>query len=100
MMHAVGKQRIKVLDVFPLPGRALLLLELDAPAPVVGLNAGMTVELQLPDGRHRQAVVKSLGFLSSTPDHAHIVVTAGTDGPEIIQYLGFIPTTAEVSEPH
>jgi hypothetical protein len=91
----VGKRRIKVLEVLALPGRALTLLELDHPVPVPGLTEGMTIELELEDGRQREAVIKSLGFASSTPDHAHIVISQGPEGPLPVASVQFefVPPT-------
>jgi hypothetical protein len=90
----VATQRIGVLSVLRLPGRALLLLELDAPVPVDGLVEGMSVELELAGGVHRRAQVKSLGFASSTPEHAHVVVTTEAEGEEPVQLLQFEPADA------
>jgi hypothetical protein len=85
----VAKRRIGVLSVLRLPGRALLLLELDAPVPVDGLLEGMTVDLELTGGQRRQAQVKSLGFASSTPEHAHVVVNTEAEGEEPVTLLEF-----------
>jgi hypothetical protein len=93
----VAKRRIGVLSVLRLPSRALLLLELDAPVPVDGLLEGMTVELEVAGGRRRQAQVKSLGFASSTPEHAHVVVSAEAEAEEPVELLEFeeaAPTSA------
>jgi hypothetical protein len=93
----VAKQRIGVLSVLRLPGRALLLLELDAPVPVDGLIEGMSVGLELDGGARRQAQVKSLGFASSTPEHAHVVVTTEAEGEEPVRLLEFEPAEAEAA---
>ncbi len=67
---------IKVLDVASLARRRVLVLELDAPNPVIGLREGMPVDLIFRDGRRERLQLKGLGFASSPPDHAHIIVTA------------------------
>ena len=43
----------------------------------------------------REAVVKSLGFASSTPDHAHVVVTTEAEGEEPIEAVVLEPATSE-----
>ena len=83
-----------MLSVLRLPGRALLLLELDAPVPVDGLVEGMNVDLEVAGGVHRRAQVKSLGVASSTPEHAHVVVTTEAEGEEPVQLLQFEPVEA------
>lgn len=55
----------------------------------------MTIDLELEDGGHRQATIKSLGFASSTPDHAHIVISQGPEGalPVASVQFEFLPVT-------
>jgi len=57
--------------------------------PVDGLLEGMSVELELRGGLRRQAQVKSLGFASSTPEHAHVVVNSEAEGEEPVELLEF-----------
>jgi len=67
---------IRVLDSAPLVRRGVVVLELDTPSPLIGVAMGMVVDLVWRDGSRERVLVKSLGFASSTPDHAHIIVTA------------------------
>lgn len=67
---------IKVLDVAPLARRNVLVLELDAPNPILGIAMGMSVDLVFKDGKKERLLLKGLGFASSTPDHAHIIVSS------------------------
>ncbi len=67
---------IRVLDTAPLVRRGVVVLELDTPSPLVGITMGMRVALVWRDGSRAAVEVKSLGFASSTPDHAHIIVSA------------------------
>lgn len=64
-----------ILDTAPLRRGQLAVLELDAPNPLLGLSAGASVQLVFQDGSRETVELKSLGFASSTPDHAHVVVT-------------------------
>ena len=52
------------------------MLELDHPSPVVGIAIGMQVEMIWKDGGRERVELKGLGFASSTPDHAHVIVGA------------------------
>ena len=67
---------IRVLDSAPLVRRGVVVLELDTPSPVSGIVMGTNVDLVWKDGARETVVVKSLGFASSTPEHAHIIVVA------------------------
>lgn len=67
---------IRVLDSAPLVRRGVVVLELDTPSPLIGIAMGMNVELVWKDGSRERVQVKSLGFASSTPEHAHIIVSA------------------------
>ena len=67
---------IKVLDVAPLARRNVLVLELDTPNPILGVAMGMAVDLVFKDGRKERLTLKGLGFASSTPDHAHVIVSS------------------------
>lgn len=71
---------IRVLDSAPLVKRGVVVLELDAPTPVDGIVIGMSVDLVWKDGSRERVLVKSLGFASSTPEHAHIIVSAPVKG--------------------
>ena len=66
----------RVLDTAPLVRRGVIVLELDHPSPVVGIAIGMTIEIVWKDGGREKVELKGLGFASSTPDHAHIIVSA------------------------
>jgi hypothetical protein len=67
---------IRVLDTAPLVRRGVVVLELDTPSPLVGVAIGMNADIVWKDGGRERVSVKGLGFASSTPDHAHIIVTA------------------------
>ncbi len=67
---------IRVLDTAPLVRRGVVVLELDTPSPLVGVAIGMSADIVWKDGGREKVSVKGLGFASSTPDHAHIIVTA------------------------
>lgn len=67
---------IRVLDSAPLIRRGVVVLELDTPSPVSGIVMGTNVDLVWKDGAREAVLVKSLGFASSTPEHAHIIVSA------------------------
>lgn len=69
---------IRVLDTAPLVRRGVVVLELDTPSPLVGVAIGINLDLVWKDGGREKVAVKGLGFASSTPDHAHIIVTAPT----------------------
>lgn len=75
---------IRVLDSAPLVRRGVVVLELDTPSPLIGVAMGMSVDLVWKDGSRERVTVKSLGFASSTPDHAHIIVNA----PNKIDFAG------------
>ncbi|MCS6898884.1 MAG: hypothetical protein RMJ98_04095 [Myxococcales bacterium] len=64
-----------ILDTAPLRRGQLAVLELDAPSPLIGLTTGTRVHLVFQDGSREAVELKSLGFASSTPDHAHVIVT-------------------------
>jgi hypothetical protein len=67
---------IKVLDAAPLARRNVVVLELDTPNPITGIAIGMPIDLVFRGGERERIVLKGLGFASSTPDHAHIIVSA------------------------
>lgn len=67
---------IRVLDTAPLVRRGVVVLELDTPSPLVGVAIGMNADIVWKDGGREKVSVKGLGFASSTPEHAHIIVTA------------------------
>jgi hypothetical protein len=64
----------RVLDAAPLQRRSVIVLELDAPSPLVGVAPGMPIELLFADGTRERVELKSVGFASSTPDHAHVII--------------------------
>ncbi len=66
---------IPILDTAPLSRKGVLVLELDAPSPLLGVAIGMPVDLVFKDASRERVELKGLGFASSTPDHAHIIVT-------------------------
>ena len=72
----MATRTFKVLDTAPLVRRGVVVLELDHPSPVIGIAIGMQVELFFEDGTSEPVELKGLGFASSTPDHAHIIVGA------------------------
>ena len=76
MMRAVAIRVIKVLDAASLARRNVVVLELDTPNPITGIAIGMTVTLVTRDGSKTKLELKGLGFASSTPDHAHIIVSS------------------------
>ena len=67
---------IRVLDTAPLVRRGVIVLELDTPSPLLGVAIGMSGDIVWKDGAREKVTVKGLGFASSTPDHAHIIVSA------------------------
>jgi hypothetical protein len=67
---------IPVLDCAPLVRRGVIVLELDTPSPLLGVAIGMSAALVWKDGSREAVTVKGLGFASSTPEHAHIIVSA------------------------
>lgn len=67
---------IRVLDTAPLVRRGVVVLELDTPSPLVGVAIGMNASIVWKDGGREAVAIKGLGFASSTPEHAHIIVTA------------------------
>lgn len=69
---------IRVLDTAPLVRRGVVVLELDTPSPLLGVAIGMSADIVWSDGGREKVSVKGLGFASSTPEHAHIIVTAPT----------------------
>lgn len=68
-------RNLKVLDAATLQRRSVIVLELDAPSPLVGVADGMPMELIFEDGARATVELKSVGFASSTPDHAHVIVS-------------------------
>ena len=66
---------IRILDTAPLSRKGVLVLELDAPSPLLGVAIGMPIDLVFKDASRERLELKGLGFASSTPDHAHIIVT-------------------------
>ena len=74
-MHDVAPRAINVLDTAPLSRKGVVVLELDAPSPLLGVAIGMSLDLVFKDGIRERVELKGLGFASSTPDHAHIIVT-------------------------
>lgn len=72
----MAPRTFRVLDTAPLVRRGVIVLELDHPSPVVGIAIGMQVELIFKDAGRERVELKGLGFASSTPDHAHIIVGA------------------------
>jgi len=72
----VAVRTIKVLDAAALARRNVVVLELDTPNPITGIAIGMRVALVFKDGTRVSTELKGLGFASSTPDHAHIIVGA------------------------
>lgn len=74
-MRPVPSVQFAILDCAPLRRGQLAVLELDAPSPLLGFSVGVELTLEFDDGTREQVELKSLGFASSTPDHAHIVVT-------------------------
>ena len=73
---AVPIRTIKVLDAASLVRRNVLVLELDTPNPITGIAIGMPIDLVFRNGNKERLLLKGLGFASSTPDHAHIIVSA------------------------
>jgi len=65
-----------VLDAAALARRNVVVLELDTPNPMTGVAIGMPITLVFRDGARVKLELKGLGFASSTPDHAHIIVSA------------------------
>ena len=74
-MLAVPLRSYKVLDAAVLQRRSVVVLELDAPSPLFGLVEGMPMDLVFDDGSRAPVRLRSIGFASSTPDHAHVIVT-------------------------
>ena len=73
---------IKVLDAAPLVRRGVVVLELDTPSPLIGITVGTRVTMVWRYRSRATVDVKSLGFASSTPDHAHIIVSAPAREPD------------------
>lgn len=71
----MASREFLILDTAPLRRGRLAVLELDAPDPLTELSAGIAVSLIFQDGSREIVELKSLGFASSTPEHAHVVVT-------------------------
>ena len=71
---------VRILDAAPLTRRGVVVLELDEPAPIVGIEVGKQVLLHFADDSREEVTLKGLGFASSTPDHAHIIVSAPSRG--------------------
>jgi 4-hydroxy-tetrahydrodipicolinate synthase len=71
-------RELSILDCAPLRRGKLAVLELDAPNPMLGIAVGTMLTVVFRDGSRETIELKSLGFASSTPDHAHIVVTMPT----------------------
>ncbi|GAC1351708.1 MAG: hypothetical protein NVSMB1_07350 [Polyangiales bacterium] len=67
---------IRVLDCASLVRRAVVVLELDTPSPLIGAAIGMRIVLVFRDGTRESVDLKGLGFASSTPDHAHVIIAA------------------------
>jgi hypothetical protein len=74
-MPGVAPRVIRILDTAPLSRKGVVVLELDAPSPLLGVAIGMSIDLVFKDGGHEKVELKGLGFASSTPDHAHIIVS-------------------------
>ncbi len=68
-------RNLKVLDAATLQRRSVIVLELDAPSPLLGVADGMSMDLIFQDGGRATVALKSVGFASSTPDHAHVIVS-------------------------
>jgi hypothetical protein len=86
----VTRRSLKVLDAAVLQRRSVVVLELDAPNPLVGIAPGMPIELVFTDGSRQQVELKSIGFASSTPDHAHVIVSHQIqDGAPAIERIDF-----------
>lgn len=66
---------LKVLDTATLQRRSVVVLELDAPSPLPGVAPGMPIDLIYADGARERVELKSVGFASSTPDHAHVIIS-------------------------
>ena len=79
---------IKVLDAAPLARRNVVVLELDAPNPVAGVSVGMPIELVFRNGARARVELKGVGFASSIPDHAHIIITAPSIEYDLAQMDG------------
>ncbi|MBI2389419.1 MAG: hypothetical protein HYV09_07465 [Deltaproteobacteria bacterium] len=71
---------IRVLDSAPLVRRGVVVLELDTPSPLLGVAIGMFAEIVWKDGGRERVDIKGLGFASSTPEHAHLIVGAPKRG--------------------
>jgi hypothetical protein len=82
-MRAVSLRTIKVLDAASLVRRNVLVLELDVPNPIMGVTIGMPIDIVFRDGHHERVTLKGLGFASSTPDHAHVIVSAPTSDSDL-----------------
>lgn len=78
MVAVMAPSEFSILDCAPLRRGKLAVLELDAPNPMLGIAVGTMVTVVFRDGSRETVELKSLGFASSTPDHAHIVVTMPT----------------------
>ena len=67
---------IPVLDAAHLARSSAVILELDTPNPVIGVAIGMMIELVFKDGKREMVELKALGFASSSPERAHIMIGA------------------------
>ena len=71
-------RQFAIVDSAPLRRGKIAVLELDAPSPLFGLTVGTSLTLVFRDGSREVVTLTSIGFASSTPDHAHIVVSMPT----------------------
>ena len=78
MLVAVTDRQFAILDSAPLRRGKIAVLELDAPSPLLGLSVGQSLTVIFRDGSRETVTLTSIGFASSTPDHAHIVVSMPT----------------------
>lgn len=86
---------IRVLDSAPLVRRGVIVLELDTPSPILGVAIGMSAQMVWKDGSRETVTVKGLGFASSTPDHAHLIVSAPErDNFDEVERLEIEPRTS------
>ena len=82
---------IPVIDCAPLRRGQLVVFELDAPSPLLNLSIGAKLDVLFRDGSRETVELKSLGFASSTPDHAHIIVTMTTHDPTTAEKVEIQP---------
>ena len=75
MLAGVTVRQFSVLDSAPLRRGKIAVLELDAPSPLLGLTVGAPLTVVFRDGTRETVTLTSIGFASSTPDHAHIVIS-------------------------